>query len=197
MTGGQMGEQKYRQRQGFLQSLIGQDQALYGDPFLALTGQQSGAGTAGAGWFNAANTGMGYGPRYTNPESPAALDMWNTGYNSQAAGNISEANNRAALAGAGIEAFGNMFGGMMKACWIAREVYGTEITIARGFPGSMKWMVFREWLVNRAPWPLLGFYLRYGERFAGWIRNKPKVKRIIRWLMDRVVEPKRKGRYAV
>ena len=61
------------------------------------------------------------------------------------------------------------------ACWVAREVYGAD---------NPKWVEFREWMLTKASDNLRNFYLEYGERIAKSIRNKPKIKAIIRKWMD-------------
>ena len=61
------------------------------------------------------------------------------------------------------------------ACWVAREVYGAD---------NPKWLEFREWMFTKASDNLRNFYLEYGERIAESIRNKPKIKAIIRKWMD-------------
>jgi len=61
------------------------------------------------------------------------------------------------------------------ACWVAREVYGAD---------NPKWVEFREWMFTKASDNLRNFYLKYGERIAESIRNKPKIKSIIRKWMD-------------
>lgn len=68
--------------------------------------------------------------------------------------------------------------GMAAACWVAREVYGID---------NPKWLVFREWLLNEAPRPLRWAYLKFGERFAAWIADKPAWKNVIRYFMDKIV----------
>lgn len=62
-------------------------------------------------------------------------------------------------------------------CWVAREVYGEE---------NPKWGEFRTWLIWEAPHWLYRLYSKHGERFAGWIKDKPRLKRVIRSLMDKV-----------
>jgi hypothetical protein len=62
-------------------------------------------------------------------------------------------------------------------CWVAREVYGVH---------NPAWMEFRDWLLNRAPKWLMRLYLRYGERFAAFIADKPRLKSVIRFFMDKV-----------
>lgn len=61
------------------------------------------------------------------------------------------------------------------ACWIARGIYG---------PDNPKWLIFREWMLTRAPKWLLALYLEYGERVALWLRGKDRLKAVIRWWMD-------------
>jgi hypothetical protein len=54
-------------------------------------------------------------------------------------------------------------------------VYGTE---------DGKWLVFRRWLLNKAPVWFRDLYIAHGEAFAAWVSNKPKLKAAIRWWMD-------------
>ena len=60
-------------------------------------------------------------------------------------------------------------------CWVAREVYG---------PANPAWMQFREWMFTESPNWFFKLYAEYGERFANWISNKPRIKSIIRKWMD-------------
>ncbi len=60
-------------------------------------------------------------------------------------------------------------------CWVAREVYGVD---------NPKWLVFREWMLTRAPKWLFRLYLKYGERVATWLRGKDRIKNVIRRWMD-------------
>lgn len=64
------------------------------------------------------------------------------------------------------------------ACWVAREVYGMD---------NPKWLIFRDWMLNEAPGWFRKLYLKFGEQFAGWIKDKPAWKNVIRTLMDEVV----------
>ena len=72
---------------------------------------------------------------------------------------------------------GNMFSfsGKLPFCWVAREVYGID---------NPKWLQFREWMLTKASDNLRNFYIEYGERIAESIRNKPRIKAIIRKWMD-------------
>jgi hypothetical protein len=72
--------------------------------------------------------------------------------------------------------FAPLFAGM---CWVAREVYG---------PSNPKWLQFREWMLNKAPVWLRTLYLKYGERIAAFISDKPFLKRVIKSWMDTKIE---------
>ncbi len=63
-------------------------------------------------------------------------------------------------------------GGM---CWVARVVYGAQ---------NPRWLVFRHWLLHRAPVWFRALYLRHGESFAGWLADKPRLQAVIRGWMD-------------
>lgn len=64
-------------------------------------------------------------------------------------------------------------------CWVAREVYGED---------NPKWLQFREWMLTKASDNLRNYYIEYGERIAKSIRNKPKIKALIRKWMDSKIE---------
>jgi hypothetical protein len=70
---------------------------------------------------------------------------------------------------------GSLGAAAITACWVAREVYGVE---------NPKWLQFREWMLNDAPAWFRNLYIKFGERFAGFISNKPGLKLIIRKWMD-------------
>lgn len=68
-------------------------------------------------------------------------------------------------------------GAAVAMCWVAREVYGAH---------NPAWLEVRAWMLGKAPAWLRSLYLRYGERFARFIADKPRVKVVIRRLMDQV-----------
>ncbi len=76
-------------------------------------------------------------------------------------------------------AIGNVGKAAVPACWVAREVYGAE---------NPRWQQFREWLFFKSPTWFFRLYLNKGERFAAWIRNKPRLKSVIRRWMDSRIE---------
>tara|TARA_Y100001972_G_scaffold99436_1_gene123357 strand:- start:387 stop:1427 length:1041 start_codon:yes stop_codon:yes gene_type:complete len=63
-------------------------------------------------------------------------------------------------------------------CWVAREVYGPE---------NLKWVYFRQWLLESAPDWFYKLYVKYGEKFAEFISDKPMLKKAIRKMMDKVI----------
>lgn len=85
----------------------------------------------------------------------------------------------------GMSGFGSLLGGagslatgIAALCWVAREVYGID---------NPKWLVFRSWLLTKAPAWLRKLYIKHGERFAVWIADKPRIKRVIRAAMDKAI----------
>ena len=76
-----------------------------------------------------------------------------------------------------IQRFPGGFRGL-QSCWVAREVYGID---------NPKWVLFRGWLLTRAPLWLRDTYLEHGEEFAAWIHDKPVMKAIVRTLMDLIL----------
>jgi len=155
------------------------------DPFQALLGRGGGnALQQGQSVFGQANYGLSSGPQYLNPEAGLGFisQMAANDANMYAANVAGDASRTAGifgglgslggglLTGAGAaQGFGNLF------CWVAREVYG---------PTNPAWIQFREWMFNESPQWFFELYARYGERFASWISNKPRLKRIIRKWMD-------------
>ena len=125
------------------------------------------------------------GPKLFNPESGYASDIYNTNYNARASARIADANNEAALIGGMMSVMGGAASGAM--CWVAREVYGIH---------NPRWIIFRHWMMNIAPQWFRSLYIENGEAFAEWIKNKPRLKRIIRWWMDARIK-NMKGLHAI
>lgn len=155
------------------------------DPFAAILNRAGGGSLqAGQSVLGQANYGLTSGPQYLNPES-------GLGYISQMAAN--EANMYAANVAADasrsaglMSGLGSLGGGLMQGigtagsvgtffCWVAREVYG---------PTNPAWMQFREWMFTESPSWFFNLYKKYGEQFAQWISDKPRIKSIIRKWMD-------------
>jgi hypothetical protein len=150
---------------------------LYTNPAMELLGGTSTAPQQ-------AQTLTGTGQSVSSNAGPTMMptsdleSLFNMVYNAQAASNISDTNAAAGLCGAAAGAGGNMagsLGGAAIMCWVAREVYGEN---------NPSWLMFRAWLLNDAPTWFRGLYIRFGERFAGWLRDKPRLKGFIRVCMD-------------
>jgi hypothetical protein len=159
------------------------------DPFQALLGRGGGnALQQGQSVFGQANYGLSSGPQYLNPEAGLGFisQMAANDANMYAANVAADASRSSGLMG-GLGAIG---GGLLKGagaaasggttllsgfCWVAREVYG---------PANPAWMQFREWMFTESPQWFFELYRKYGERFASWISDKPRLKGIIRKWMD-------------
>lgn len=80
--------------------------------------------------------------------------------------------------GGTLSGVGGLLSGIAAICWVAREVYGVN---------NPKWLDFRGYLFSDAPKWLFNFYVKYGERFADYISDKPRIKKVIRWAMDKAI----------
>lgn len=76
---------------------------------------------------------------------------------------------------------GDMDGGAMNFCWVARDVYGAH---------DPRWLVFRGWITTDAPPWLRTISITHGPAFADWIHDKPLAKAAVRAWMDLIVEPR-------
>ncbi len=116
--------------------------------------------------------------------------------NSMAIAQLSADAQAAATKAAGKTAAGTAIGGligtlgsaMIEFCWVAREVYG---------PTDIRWFIFRDWMKEKAPRWLYKLYVKHGEAFAEYIKDKPKIKFVLRQMMNLVVKkPKVRYNYA-
>jgi hypothetical protein len=124
-----------------------------------------------------------------NPLGAYPADVYGTNVNAQLARDIAQKNYEAAIRSAELSGaaqkqaattsiFGDLLGalpGLIKLCWIAREVYGED---------NRKWMQFRDWMFRYSPSWFFNFYLENGERIAAWLKRNPWAKRPIRMWMD-------------
>ena len=141
------------------------------DPFRAVLGRGGGQSLqTGQSVLGTAGYGLGSGPQFINPESGLGfIQNQNTNlmnmYNAQTQ---ADAEKFSGLTSAAATA-------ALAACWVAREVYGVQ---------NPAWMAFRYWMLNESPSWFRATYLKYGERFARFISNKPRLKARIRMWMD-------------
>jgi hypothetical protein len=83
----------------------------------------------------------------------------------------------AAIIGAAISAVGEVAGGAAKACWLARAVI------------PERWTLFRVWLLGEScPKWIRAWYLKNGERSAEWIKDRPIAKKLVRWVMNTILD---------
>lgn len=185
--------QQAQQRFANLGAVLGSEQAMLGaDRAYALqqAAQQGGVTAASLGLigfgqtpaalqFGAQQQGisqgqMGTGPKLFDPNAGINLALQNAANlgNYQAATYGARAGAQGAIMGGLFQGLGQAAGAI---CWVAREVYGED---------NPKWVMFREWLLTKAPEWFRNLYIKHGERFAAFIRTKPSLKRLIRKWMD-------------
>lgn len=165
----------------FAQPAFGMNRQLAGDVGMTILGRPSSSIGLGSQMLGQAQQGA------AGPMGPQLFDP-NVGINMA----MQEQSNQVSLLGAQAQAdaarsagkssmMGSIIGGVASAipfCWVAREVYGIE---------NPQWLEFREWMLNDAPSWLRNLYLKYGERTAKFISNKPRVKSIIRkWMNTKI-----------
>jgi len=144
------------------------------DPFQAVL-NRAGGGSLAAGnqLLGTAQYGLQSGPQYLNPSS-------GLGFIQTQAANQANMFNAQQAAGATRDAgmmgmLGSLGGAAIGLCWVAREVYGAH---------NPAWLDFRQWMFSSAPRWFFTLYLTFGERFANFIKNKPRLKARIRMWMD-------------
>ena len=110
--------------------------------------------------------------------------IWNTNTNIQAQKDLlsQQQNDWTKQLSAVTGALGSM--GSLMLCWVAREVYGPE---------NPQWLQFREWLINKAPRWFFNLYKKYGQQFAKFISDKPKLKKLVKLFMDSRINNYTKG----
>lgn len=114
------------------------------------------------------NSGANIAPAPTFAAGQAGYNGQLDAFNAQQAGG---SNFMSGLMGLG----GSLGSAAIMACWVAREVYGED---------NPQWMMFRQWLYIDAPRWLFKVYMKYGERFAAWLKGKDKLKSLIMSWMD-------------
>ena len=153
---------------GMGQQAFGMNRQIAGDIGSTILGRPSSAiGLGQQGIGQATNlAAQPVGPQLFDPNVGINMAMQNQ--QNQMNASIAGAANKTARYGATMGAIGGL-------CWVAREVYGEH---------NPKWKQFRDWLTSDAPKWFNNLYTKYGERFAGFISDKPRIKSIIRKWMD-------------
>lgn len=160
---------------------VGLEKATSADPFMAITGRDF-SGSQGGQNVYGSGAGLGATPSLYNAGqgieymSNANANLANYQANVYGAQVGAQAGITSAIIGAG----GSMASAGITRCWVAREVYGVN---------NPMWLLFRDWLDTESPSWFKATYLKFGERFAKFIKNKPRLKRIIRkWMTSKVRE---------
>ena len=134
--------------------------------------------------FGSAGYGLQSQPQYLHPEAGLSYisqqaanqaSMWGAGQAADAARYAGTMDMIGGLGGAAIGLFDPFKKKVPPVCWVAREVYGAH---------NPAWLDFREWMLLRAPSWFRALYIGYGERFAKFISDKPRLKARIRGWMD-------------
>ena len=186
--------QRRMQNRAFAQNVLGQEagtrfrelalkQQNQLDPFTAIIGRQGTPTTGQASQlFGQAGYGMDAGPSYINPT--AGLGFIQQQATNAANMAIADQSARATAQAGMFQGLGSLggaaAGGFLQnpnifKCWVAREVYGAH---------NPAWLLFRNWLDTKAPRWFDKLYLKFGERFAKFISDKPRIKARIRLWMD-------------
>jgi hypothetical protein len=173
---GMQANQLKQQRQSALSQLMGQRQALTGDPFMQVLGRQGQAfGASGGYGGQAMGMGQSLGPKIFSPESQMSMDITQGNAQRQMAASQASGANKAAMMSGLFQGLGSVFQGK---CHVAREVYGEE---------NPKWVEFFVWKETEGPRWFKALYNEYSEQWAAFIRNKPRIKNLIRNWMDRKI----------
>ncbi len=69
-------------------------------------------------------------------------------------------------------------------CWVARAAFGEN---------DIRWMIFRNWLLDDAPVWFRRLYIRHGEFVGTWLAGREGARRVMRALMMPAVNRKLRG----
>ena len=182
IAGQLMGREQYLsglrgQAAGMGQQAFGMNRQLAGDIGNTILGRPSSAVGLGGSMLGQAQQGAAgqMGPQLFDPNMGINMALQQRGQDVTFQGMQAQAK---AAQGAGIMGAAGDIASAMIICWVAREVYGID---------NPKWIEFREWMLNDAPSWFRNLYIKYGERFAKFISNKPLVKSIIRkWMNTKI-----------
>lgn len=108
---GREAEAMRRARQNFASNVSGRLRAVTGDPFMAILGRSAAVPAMTAAAASEGRTLNAGGPVF-DPWSAYGADVANTNFNAAASGAITNANNKAALTGAAIQAGGSLLGSL-------------------------------------------------------------------------------------
>lgn len=176
-----LGREQYQQGReqfaaGLGQGAFAQSRQLAGDVGMTILGRPSSSIGLGGQMLQQATAGAAgpMGPQLFDPNVGINMAMSQRSDNMNLLGAQAQADaSRSAGRSSMLGSLGGAAIGLM--CWVAREVYG---------PTNPKWKQFRAWVTDDSPSWFLKLYIKYGERFAKFISDKPRLKAIIRKWMD-------------
>ena len=152
------------------------------DPLFALTGRAASTPGQAMQQFGSAGFALNSSPGIFNPESNYAGNLATQNSQNIMDANAATASNQAGMISGAFQGLGSLGGGFLAGrnnppppCWVAREVYGEH---------NPAWLLFRNWMLNDSPSLFRKAYLKFGERFANFISDKPRFKARIRVWMD-------------
>jgi hypothetical protein len=157
---------------------FGQQRAMAGDLGSTILGRPSAAIGLGGQVLGQAQQGAAgpMGPQLFDPNMGINMALQQRGQDVTFQGMQAQAN--AAKSAGMMQGLGSALGAFALPCWVAREVYGIE---------NPKWLEFRYWMLNDAPSWFRNLYIKYGEKIAKFISNKPRIKSIIRkWMNTKI-----------
>ncbi len=162
----------------FAQPAFSMNRQIAGDLGMTILGRPSSAIQLGNQMLGQATglAGQPVGPQLFDPNVGINMALQQRGQDMEL--QAANAQAQGAMIGGLAGGLGSLGGGFASKCWVAREVYGVH---------NPKWIQFREWLTNEAPSWFDSLYLKYGERVAKFISNKPRIKSIIRkWMNTKI-----------
>lgn len=169
---GQAAEQLRQNRRAFAANVIGLNQQVGADAAMLVLGRPSQMIGQGQGFgAQAMAQNASTGARLFNPESQYASQLYSQNYSTAYDAAKSNAAAKNAMTGAIIGAVGNIAGGAMKMCWVARAAFGAD---------STEWIRFFLWKELDAPGWFRRFYNAHGEVIADGINALPILKPILR-----------------
>lgn len=178
-------ERRKAQRFASAAQMAGINKATGADAAMLITGRPStvNAGMASGVFGQGASFNAG---QLFNPESQYAGSLANQNLQTELGFNVARSNMKNQLLGAGIGAVGTMLApGFGKdglfGCWVAREVFGET---------NPQWVQFFVWKENHGPTWFKNIYDKFGERFAAFISNKPRIKGLVKWMMEKAINGK-------
>ena len=165
----------------FAQPAFSMNRQLAGDVGMTILGRPSSAIGLGNQMLGQATAGAQgqMGPQLFDPNMGINMALQQRGQDVTFQGMQAQANAARQSSGGGLMDFAGSIGSaLITKCWVAREVYGID---------NPKWLQFREWLTYEAPSWFDRLYVKYGERTAKFISNKPRIKSIIRkWMNTKI-----------